>query len=135
VLIYTRYILIMRFVKGDVMHSRTKTGLLLVAFMLLSLGWPQLGWSTAYSRTIGQTAAQGLRDVTDKLQREFYSARTSPYGVFVQRNLAAIGGVYALFALLLLLKPRYRDAGWERFGALCFWRSFSLCGLLSDTQL
>jgi hypothetical protein len=103
------------------MQSNTKIRLLLATFMLFSLGWPQLGWSTAYPRTIGQTAAQGLREVTDKLQREFDSTRTSTYGLFVQRNLAAIGGVYALFALLLLFKPQYRDAGWERFGALCFW--------------
>jgi hypothetical protein len=109
----------MRSVKGDVVHSKTKTRLLLVAFTLLSLGWPQLGWSTAYPPTAGQTAVHVLQDVADELQRKFASARTSPYGVFVENNISKIGGVYAFITLLLLLKPEYRNAGWKNFGLCC----------------
>jgi hypothetical protein len=101
------------------MHSTTKRRLLPVAFMLLSLGWPQLGWSTAYPPTAAQTGAQGLREVTDKLQEVFESAYTSSYGAFVRENIAAIGGVYALVALLLLLNPDYRNEGWNNFGRGC----------------
>jgi hypothetical protein len=90
------------------MRSKTKTKLFLVAFMLLSLGWPQLGWSVEMDADV--------RELSDKLQQEFESAYTSPYGAFVRENIAAIGGVYALVALLLLLNPEYRNAGWNNLG-------------------
>jgi hypothetical protein len=97
------------------MHSTTKTKLFLVAFMLLSLGWAQLGWSA--------NIAQSLRELTykfpDKLQQEYESARTSPYSVFVQENIAVIGGVYALIALFLLRNSDYRDSGWRNFRVGC----------------
>jgi hypothetical protein len=39
--------------------------------------------------------------------------------MFVENNIAKIGGVYAVIALLLLLKPKYRNAGWNNFGLCC----------------
>jgi hypothetical protein len=109
----------MRSVKGGVVHSKIKTKILLVAFMLLPLECPRLVWSTAYQPTAGQTAARVLQDVTAQVQRAFGSARTSPYGVFVEINIAKIGGVYTVIALLLLLNPKYRNEGWNNFGLCC----------------
>jgi MFS family permease len=102
------------------MHNKTKIKRLLVVFMLLSLGSPQLGWSTAYQPSPGQTAARVLQDVTDKLEQGFATARKGQYGVFVEKNIATIGGVYAVIALLLLGSRDYRNAGWNNFGLWCF---------------
>lgn len=95
------------------MHN---TKLLLVAVLLLSLGWAQLGWSADIT--------ESLRELTykfpDMLQQEYESARTSRYSLFVQQNIAVVGGVYALIALFLLRIPDYRDSGWRRFRIGCF---------------
>jgi hypothetical protein len=65
----------MRSVKGDVMHSNTKTKPLLVALMLLSLGWAQPGWSVDLNGD--------MRKLTSELAQQFESVRTGPYGAFV----------------------------------------------------
>jgi hypothetical protein len=97
------------------MRSTTKTRLLLVAFTLIFLGWAQPGWSA--------NIAESLRELTykfpDKLQQEYESARTGPYSVFVQQNIAAIGGMYALIALFLLRSSNYRNSGWRNFRIGC----------------
>jgi hypothetical protein len=88
------------------MHN---TKLLLVAVLLLSLGWAQLGWSADIT--------ESLRELTykfpDMLQQEYESARTGSYSLFVQQNIVVIGGVYALIAVFLLRSPDYRDSGWR----------------------
>jgi hypothetical protein len=99
------------------MHSKIKTKLLLVAFTLICLGWafpesrPVIPY---YQETVTE-----LRKLSGELQQKSASARTSSYGIFVEQNIATIGGIYGLIGLLMLLKRSYRNAGWESLGALC----------------
>jgi hypothetical protein len=95
------------------MRSTTKTRPLLVAVTLVSFGWAQPGWSVNLNAD--------LRRLTNELEQKFESARTGPYGVFVRENIVVIAGVYAIFALFLLSDAKYRNAGWERLGAVCVW--------------
>lgn len=87
------------------MHSKTKTKLLLVALMLLSLGWAQPGWSVDLKGD--------MRKLTNELTQKFESVRTGPYGAFVYKNISTIAIVYGLVALSFLLTPEYRDRGWH----------------------
>jgi hypothetical protein len=105
VLVCTHYIPTMRSVKGDVMHSNTKTKPLLVALMLLSLGWAQPGWSVDLNGD--------MRKLTSELAQQFESVRTGPYGAFVYRNISTIAIIYSLVALSFLLTSEYRDRGWH----------------------
>jgi hypothetical protein len=105
VLFCTSYIPTMRSVKGDVMHRKTKTKPLIVAFMLLSLGWAQPGWSVDLNAD--------MRKLTNELAQKFASIRTGPYGAFVYKNISTIGIIYGLVALPFLLTPEYRDRGWH----------------------
>jgi hypothetical protein len=104
------------------MRSETKKRLLLAVLILIAVGWALAEWRPGSLSAIPyyEEMAANLRKLYDELQVKYASARTSSYGVFMQQNLAAIGGIYALFSLLLLLKPRYRDDGWKHLGALCF---------------
>jgi hypothetical protein len=104
------------------MRNKTKTRLLLTAFVLLVLGWALQEWRPGSLSTIPyyEETARVWRKAPDELRRQFDSARTSPYGVFVRENIAVIAGVYALFALFLLRGATYRNDGWELLGALCF---------------
>jgi hypothetical protein len=103
------------------MRSKTKTRLLLTAFILIVLGWAFPEWRPhGFAIPYYEETAAHLRALFDELQPKFASARTSSYGVFVEQNIAAIGGIYALLALLWLSQRQYRDKGWEHLGALCF---------------
>jgi hypothetical protein len=105
------------------MRNKTKTRLLLTAFVLLVLGWALQEWRPGLLPTIPyyEETARVWRKAPDELRRQFDSARTSVLGAFVEKNIATIAGVYAIIALvMLLLKPRYRNEGWELLGALCF---------------
>lgn len=103
------------------MRSKTKTRLLLTAFILIVLGWAFPEWRPReFAIPYYEETAAHLRALFDELQPKFASARTSSYGIFVEQNIAAIGGIYALLALLWLSQPQYRDKGWEHLGALCF---------------
>lgn len=104
------------------MRSKTTTKLLFGAFMFLSLGWALQEWRPGLLPTLPyyEETVANLRTFSGELQQKVASARTSPYGIVVEHNIAAIGGVYALFALLLLLKPGYRDDGWKLLGAFSF---------------
>jgi hypothetical protein len=86
-------------------RSNTKTKILLVAFMLLSLGWAQPGWSVNMDAD--------LRKFTNELEQKFESVRTGPYGAFVYRNISTIAIIYSLVALSFLLRSEYRDRGWH----------------------
>lgn len=98
--------------------SKTKTRLLLVAFTLIFLGF----WAFPESRPVipyYQETVTELRKLSGELQQKSASARTSSYGIFVEHNIATIGGIYGLIGLLMLLKRSYRNAGWESLVALC----------------
>jgi hypothetical protein len=118
---YTRYITSTQAIKGGAMQSKTKTRFLLVAFTLIVLWWAFPEWRPhGFMLPYYEKTAANLRTLPDVVQQQVASARTSMIGGFVQHNIMAIGGVYALIALWLLLKPQYRDDGWEHLGALCF---------------
>jgi hypothetical protein len=105
------------------MQSETKKRLLLTALIFLSLGWALEEWGPGSLLCVipyYHHTARDLGRVGSELVREYDSARTGPYGAFVREHIAAIGGVYALIGFLLLLKPSYRNAGWENLGVLFF---------------
>jgi hypothetical protein len=92
-----------------------------VAFILIVLGWAFPEWRPhGFGIPYYEDTVAELRKLSDELQEQFSSARTRSYGTFVEQNIATIGGIYAFFALVLLIKPWYRNDGWKHLGALCF---------------
>jgi hypothetical protein len=95
------------------MSKGTKTILLTAAWVILT-SWAFLDWRPGWQYGIPyyRETATELGTAGDKLQQQFESARTTESGVYVEQNIAVLGGVYALFAFFLLLNPEYRNGGW-----------------------